>query len=127
MSSFHRAPPLQERAWIRSIAGDWLFSDIESVPEVVLLPCENPDLFDESVFTRHLDVEQRHTSISVAKWQGALIGVASPKFGAPAIAMTVEALADRGVRRLIAVGYCGAISSAIRSGDLVLPQACGAR
>ena len=36
--------------------------------------------------------------------------------------MTVEVLADLGVRHLIGVGFCGGLARDVRCGDFVLPS-----
>ncbi|MGW2475144.1 phosphorylase family protein [Streptomyces sp. NPDC001665] len=104
------------------IADGWLFSDLDgSLPATVVLPLENPDLYDPVVWEKKAEVVSRHRSVTVLRHRGATFGVLTAKLGAPAAAMAVQAAAARGVRSLFGVGYCGAIADAIGCGDLVVP------
>ncbi len=47
--------------------------------------------------------------------------LAGPLVGAPYAAMIVESLAVWGVRQIIFVGWCGAISPAVSAGDIIVP------
>ena len=106
----------------RQIADGWLFSDVDGkLPDTVILPLENPDLYDPSLWDGKVDIEQRHRSITFARHGAAGFGILSPKLGAPAAAMAIEAAADRGVRTLIGLGFCGAIASDLGCGDLLVP------
>ncbi len=50
---------------------------------------------------------------------------AGPSVGAPMAALSLEKLIALGARRVIAFGWCGALASSLRVGDLVLPgSAC---
>jgi uridine phosphorylase len=49
------------------------------------------------------------------------ICLAGPLVGAPYAAMVAEALIAWGARRLVFLGWCGAIAAAVAIGDLVLP------
>lgn len=106
----------------RQVADGWLFSDVDGkLPETVILPLENADLYDPSLWDGKVDIEQCHRSITFARHGGVGFGILSPKLGAPAAAMAIEAAADRGVRTLIGLGFCGAIAPDLRCGDLLVP------
>ncbi|MFE9439892.1 hypothetical protein ACFYO2_12905 [Streptomyces sp. NPDC006602] len=106
----------------RGIADGWLFSDVVGqLPGVVVLPLENPDLYDRTDWEKKVAIEGHHRSVSIARHRGRRFGILSAKLGAPAAAMAVEAAAARGVHTLIGMGYCGAIAPEINCGDLVVP------
>jgi uridine phosphorylase len=111
---------------IREIAGSWLFSDLptKQLPPVVLLPFENPDLHDRSLFSSLLSEIREFRSVWLARYRGCQLAILNSRFGSPAVAMTVDLLSDLGVRALLGIGFCGAINQKINCGDLVLPLAC---
>ena len=47
--------------------------------------------------------------------------LAGPLIGAPYAAMIVESLAVWGVRQILFVGWCGAVSPAVKAGDIIVP------
>ena len=47
--------------------------------------------------------------------------IAGPFIGAPYAVMLLENLIARGARQIIFVGWCGAISEQVKTGDLILP------
>jgi uridine phosphorylase len=51
------------------------------------------------------------------------IAVTGPMIGAPQAVLVVEKLIALGVRRLIALGWCGSLQPLVRIGDAVLPTA----
>ncbi len=112
---------------IRGIARDWLFADLVAggapCPRSVVMPLENPDLHDDGPLLDALDNVQRFRCIALGDYEGARIGVLTPKLGAPAVAMTIEVLADLGVRHIVGVGYCGGLEASITCGDFVVPSA----
>jgi len=118
-------PSWEWRDRIREIARGWLFSDVppESFPRSVVLPLENPDLYDDRPFIERLSDVVCYKAIAIGSVDGRTIGIARSKFGAPAVAMAVESLAGMGVERIVSVGYCGGLSETLRCGELVLPLA----
>lgn len=56
--------------------------------------------------------------------QPSAYGLVGPFMGAPQAAMLLETLAAWGGRRFVFMGWCGALSSALQNGDVVVP--CGA-
>ena len=52
----------------------------------------------------------------------AVFGLAGPFMGAPLAAMLLETLAAWGARRFIFLGWCGALTPSLQSGDVVLPS-----
>lgn len=121
--------PVRDKEWrdrIRRIARGWLFSDVpsERFPHVVIVPLENPDLHDDSLFGSKLSEAETYRTITIGMYRDRPVGVLKSKFGSPAVAMAVELLADMGVRSIVGVGYCGALDEGIQCGDLVLPLAC---
>ncbi|MFC1798983.1 nucleoside phosphorylase [Thermodesulfobacteriota bacterium] len=53
----------------------------------------------------------------------ARFAVSGPMIGAPYAAMILEAMIARGVRKIVFVGWCGAVSPEIKIGDIVVPTA----
>lgn len=108
----------------RQVADGWLFSDLpETLPAVGLLPLENPDSVEQSAWAQYLDVGKHYRSVSTGTFKGSPVALFTPKLGAPAAAMLVDAAAQRGLRVLIGLGYCGAISDRLTCGDLLAPSA----
>ena len=110
---------------MREIAHDWLFGDLGSValPSTVLLPMENPDLHDPTPLHAPLARVHTYRSIAIGEYRGTTIGIASAKLGAPAVAMTVDLLASAGVKRILGMGFCGALQPEIMCGELAIPIA----
>lgn len=49
--------------------------------------------------------------------------LAGPYFGSPYAAAIVETLADSGVTKIIAIGWCGSLSKDLNAGDILIPNA----
>ena len=111
---------------IRAVARDWLFSDVgeAGIPERVLLPFENPYLHNHAAFIAAFTDRCEHRCISIGTHRGRRIGILKSVLGAPAVAMTVDLLADFGVNTIVGVGFCGGLRTNLDSGDLLLPVAC---
>ncbi len=56
-------------------------------------------------------------------WEGAELTAIAPAMGAPYAAMVLEKLIALGARRVLALGWCGSLSSRVRIGELILPSA----
>ncbi|MGD9249889.1 MAG: nucleoside phosphorylase [Desulfobacterales bacterium] len=54
--------------------------------------------------------------------QPADVSLVGPFMGAPQAAMLMETLAAWGVRRIVFLGWCGALASSVKSGDVIVPQ-----
>lgn len=54
-------------------------------------------------------------------WEGASFTVVAPALGAPLAAMVLEKLIALGVRRVLALGWCGSLTPQVKIGDLILP------
>lgn len=50
------------------------------------------------------------------------VGLVGPVLGAPHAVMVLEKLAAIGVKRVVFLGWCGAVSSGIQIGDMVIPD-----
>lgn len=50
------------------------------------------------------------------------VSVAGPYLGSPCGAMILESLIGRGVSKVVAVGWCGAISDQLQTGDILIPD-----
>lgn len=67
--------------------------------------------------------ESRHlfnSDLTVAAGQSFFVG--GPAIGAPMAAMSMEKLIALGAKRIILFGWCGAISSILKVGDIMLPS-----
>jgi uridine phosphorylase len=111
---------------MHKIARDWLFSDVplEQFPKSLILPLENPDLYDHSSFTSRMENVEHYKSISIGTYNHRPIGVMKSKFGAPAVALATHVLSMVNTTNIIGVGYCGGLQANINCGDLILPIAC---
>jgi uridine phosphorylase len=83
-----------------------------------------PDLFllgDLLAFNRdkfqHLFTSRMYVNAD----RPAAFSVTGPFVGAPYAVMLLESLVVRGARRVIFMGWCGAVSSRVKIGDIILP------
>lgn len=102
-----------------------MFSDLgdEPLPAVGLLPLENPDLHDPGWILDRLDSVRRFRAVTLGRLEGHCVALFTSKFGAPAVAVAIEAAAEQGLRVLLAVGFCGGLREEMRCGDLFVPEA----
>jgi uridine phosphorylase len=112
--------------WVESFretAVSWLLGPDpprDRLPVAVLLPMENPDVYDPAwIADRAADGETCGT-LTLAAVEGARIAFSSPKFGAPAVAMAVDVFAKAGFKAVVGVGFCGGLQSEVECGDLIL-------
>lgn len=111
---------LDWRHQIAEIADGWIFSDIpDAFPEMVLIPFENPDYFNWREYHEQLDNVRLYKGIAIGNYRGKRIGIMKSKFGSAAVCFATHLLANRGVKRIIGVGYCGGIHSAYRTGQII--------
>ncbi len=59
--------------------------------------------------------------VATGRWNGLEVAMAGPMMGAPQAALTLDKLIALGVRRVIALGWCGSLQAGVRIGDVVLP------
>lgn len=107
---------------VRRVVASWLFSDLtaDALPSTGILPLENPDLHDHEATCDPLDERRAHRTLTTGAFGDVPLSVFRPKLGGPAAAMLVDAAADRGLRALVAVGYCGGLVREYRTGELVV-------
>ena len=55
------------------------------------------------------------------RWRGLDLALAGPMMGAPQAVLTLDKLTVLGVRRILALGWCGSLQPHVRIGDVVLP------
>jgi uridine phosphorylase len=110
---------------IREVVASWFLPDlrIDQLPSNLILPLENPDLFNAEIFASLLTERAVYQNLTLGLFEGTPTGFTKSKFGSPAIAMLLDLLKGSPVKRLIGVGYCGALQSEIKCGDLVVPWA----
>ncbi len=109
------------RTQIAEIADGWLFSDVVGLfPERVLIPFENPDYFNWEQYHGRIGNVLLHKGIAIGDYQGRRIGILKSKFGSAAACFATHLLANRGVKKIVAIGYCGGIHPQYRSGQIVV-------
>jgi RimJ/RimL family protein N-acetyltransferase len=106
---------------MRALARDWLFGDLPDGTRLgsLVLPLENPDLHDPEPFLRRLGPHEPYRSVALAPGRGVL----RPKFGAPAVALTVEVAAGLGAERIVGVGFCGGLRAELECGHVMIVEA----
>lgn len=112
--------------WIESFrqtAVGWLLGGAvpADLPPALLLPMENPDVYDPGWIAEEASELQQCGSVSLATVAGRCIAVSAPKFGAPAVAMAVDVFAEAGFRAVVGIGFCGGLQPEVGCGDLILP------
>lgn len=123
--------------WInnfRRTAYEWLFGNFKEskmlsgnfkeseMPKWVILPFENPDLYSNKEFLTYLENTSQYKTLIIGHYKNTKIGLLSSKFGASAIAMTVDVLALAGVRGIIGIGFCGGLKKDLKSGEFIIPE-----
>ncbi|MEV6930490.1 hypothetical protein AB0M46_39235 [Dactylosporangium sp. NPDC051485] len=105
---------------IADVVDGWLFTGDDPLPPTMIVPLENPHLFDASGW-EVLGSPRRHVGLVAVHHPegGAPVAVAKPVLGAAACAMLVDAASRRGVRTVIGVGYCGGTSRDLGSGTVI--------
>lgn len=92
-------------------------------PVAVMVACE-PDLKPLSSLLGYSDADELRLYTSRMYFDSQrrdAVALAGPMIGSPYAAMVLEALIARGARRIIFMGWCGALSPDLRIGDLVVP------
>lgn len=110
----------------RETAVSWLLgpsAQLGQLPRVVLLPMENPDVYDPSWIESCATIVGRQGTLTIGEALGVRVAFSSPKFGAPAVAMAVDVFAKAGLKAVVGVGFCGGLRPEIRCGDLMVPFA----
>jgi uridine phosphorylase len=114
-------------AWVeafRETAVGWLLGPEDSrtgLPDVIVLPMENPDVYDPTWIDEHArDLEQVRT-LTLATVGDTRVAFSSPKFGAPAVAMATDVFAKAGFSAIVGLGFCGGLQPDLKCGELVLP------
>jgi nucleoside phosphorylase len=108
--------------WETRIAGivdGWLFAGDDPLPESLIIPLENPHLFDGSGWETLGLAQSDLGVVSVHRYDDVPVGVAKPVLGAAACAMLVDAASRRGVRTIVGVGFCGGTSPHVGSGTVI--------
>ncbi len=68
------------------------------------------------------DINRRTDHISSTDTISSKVAVTGPYLGAPAAVMILESLIARGVKKVVVVGWCGAISDHLQTGDILIPD-----
>ncbi len=114
-------------AWVESFretACGWLlgtFPPAINLPKAVVLPMENPDVYDPAWIREHVDDLATCGTLTLGTVGGTRVAFSAPKFGAPAVAMAVDVFAKVGMKTVLGVGFCGGLQPDVECGDLVLP------
>ena len=94
-------------------------------PVAVMAACE-PDLKPLSGLLGHTGADAHRLFVSrlyVDSRRANAVALAGPMIGAPYAAMILESLIVRGARRIVFLGWCGALAPDLKIGDLVVPSA----
>lgn len=94
-------------------------------PVALMAACE-PDLEPLSRLLGYTAANKRRLFIShlyLDAQRADTAALAGPMIGAPYAAMVLESLIARGARRILFIGWCGALVPDLRIGDLVVPSA----
>ncbi len=59
--------------------------------------------------------------VGQGRWNGLDLALAGPMMGSPQAVLTLDKLVALGVRRVVALGWCGSLQPHVRIGDVVLP------
>jgi uridine phosphorylase len=108
----------------RETAAGWLLGPEDSrtgLPRVIVLPMENPDVYDASWIGEHARDLQQVSTVTLGTVGDTRIAFSSPKFGAPAVAMAVDVFAKAGFNAVVGIGFCGGLQPDVKCGELVLP------
>jgi uridine phosphorylase len=110
---------------IGEIATGWLFGDLDPLvlPRRLVLPLENPELFELDSIERYVRVTEVHRGIVLGDVGGTTVGILRSKLGAPAVALTVATAARMGAELIIGAGFCGGIDAALTCGCRIVPMA----
>jgi purine-nucleoside phosphorylase len=107
----------------RETAYSWLLGDFPRAefPSVALIPFENPDLYSAQTILPFLDESRQVGTFIFGLYKGLPVAVSGPKFGAPAVGMTLDVLSLTPAQTIIGVGYCGRLKPGVACGDLIVP------
>jgi len=111
------------KALFRPAVSQWVLGDLSpaDLPDRVLLPCENPEYYDDGEVVTRLEQVRRRDRFLLGTFEGRQVAVAaSSKFGSPSVAMTTDILATAGAKVILGIGYCGAVQPDIACGDLII-------
>lgn len=111
------------KALFRPTVSRWVLGDLlpGELPERVLLPCENPEYYDDGEVVTRLEQVQRRDRFILGTFDGRQVAVATTsKFGSPSVAMATDILATAGAKIILGIGYCGAMQPDIACGDLII-------
>lgn len=67
-------------------------------------------------------INRRTDHISSTDRISSKVAVTGPYLGAPAAVMILESLIARGIKKVVVVGWCGAISDRLQIGDILIPD-----
>ena len=68
----------------------------------------------------HFKKTETHGKVMRGNYEGSMVSLVTSGIGAPAAAMTMEALRVAGVKYVIRVDYCGALMDNIEIGDIIV-------
>lgn len=110
------------------VVDGWLFSMPDKLPATMLVPLENPHLYDGTAMHELLGTPVATNGVvDIHHHGGHTVGVARPVLGATATAMLVDAAVRRGVRGLVGVGFCGGTDVSVNCGDVLVASAAEAK
>ena len=93
----------------------------DNFPPDCLFLFGNPDLFRPSVIEGVLKNIRRAGAFYIGTYKNREICYVTPKLGAPAVSIYLEALSKTSVERIIALGFAGGLREGYKVGDCFLP------
>lgn len=98
----------------------------EPLPSPAVLVFSSEDL--RSFFACFADpVKRTHTlylsSVYTGSFEGTQVALAGPMLGAPQTILVLEKMIALGVRKIVAMGWCGSLQHHVAIGDVVIPKA----
>ncbi len=79
------------------------------------------------ILRRNEIIERRHRKLYMSRLykvpiKGAFYSLVGPILGAPYAAMVAEALIVWGIKKILFLGWCGAVSKTVTTGEIVVPE-----
>jgi len=90
---------------------------VKDITQKIILPAT--DYVMQSI-KKHFEKVETHGKVLRGNYEGSVVSLATSGVGAPAAAMTMEALRVAGVKHIIRVDYCGALTDNIEIGDIII-------
>lgn len=109
---------------MRRMAYDWLLEGrpVGCLGEALVMLLGNPDHYRPAMVAEALGEVRQKGTFLVGSLNGRPLALTRPRFGGPIVAMYLEVAAMAGVRRVVALGYTGALRAGVAVGSVFLAQ-----